>query len=407
MSQRLYQSDAYTTDFEAVVSEVLDVDGRPGVVLHATCFYPESGGQPCDTGSLEGLPVEAVLEKGDAIVHLLSKEPGFGPGDRVRGRVDWGRRFANMQQHTGQHILSQAFERVLGAQTVSSALGTEHSTIDVSRLGLTWDDMSRVEAMANQMVYENRPVAVYEVAPSEAADVRTKKTKKKPVERERLRIVEVEDFDLSPCGGTHLRATGEVGHIKILRWEKVRDATRVEFVCGLLASGDYFWKNRFVVDLAERLTTRDTNLPEVIDGIIEEGKGLRKEVGRLKAELASRRVDELRAAAEIVGGASLISATFEDLGLGELRQVAMKAVASGSTVALFCLRSDKVQFVFSRSDDVDVDMREAMSAACEEVGGRGGGRPEVAQGGGERAGRASEAMARAAGIVRARLADMG
>ncbi len=406
MSDRLYQNDVYTTEFEAVVLELVDAEGRPGVVLDATYFYPESGGQPCDTGTLGGLPVEAVLEVGHTIVHVLAGKPGFGPGERVKGSIDWGRRFTNMQQHTGQHILSQAFERVLDAQTVSSALGTEHSTIDVSRLGLTWDDMNRVEALANQMVYEDRPVEVYEVAPADAGEMRTKKGRKS-VRREVLRIVEVSDFDRSPCGGTHLKTTGGVGHIKIVRWEKVRDATRVEFLCGLLASGDYFWKNRFIVDLAQRLTTRDTNLPGLIDGLIEEAKDLRKEVGRLKTDLASCRLEELRAAAEVVGGVNIITATFEDLGLAELRQIALRAVQPGSTVALFCLRGEKAQLVFSRSGDVDLDMREAMDAACEVVGGRGGGRPEVSQGGGDRAECAGEAMARALAIVRAGLADMG
>lgn len=407
MSDRLYQSDAYTTDFEAAVTDVVDVEGRPGVVLAGTYFYPESGGQPCDTGELGGLAVEEVLEDERGVIHLVDGKPGFGPGDRVKGLVDWSRRFTNMQQHTGQHILSQAFEQVLEARTVSSALGIEHSTIDVSRLGLTWDDMIRVEALANQIVYEDRPVQVYEVAPADAGGIRTKKSNKKTVERDRLRIVEVSDFDRSPCGGTHLRTTGEVGHIKILRWEKVRDSSRVEFICGLLASGDYFWKNRFIVDLAQRLTTRDSKLPAVIDDLIEDGKRLRKEVGRLKSDLASYRVDELRASAEEVGGRSIISATFEGLGLGELRQVALRAVQPGSTVALFCLEGDKAQFVFSRSDDVGLDMREAMKAACEVVGGRGGGKPEVAQGGGDRVEGAAEAMAEALDIVRARLADMG
>lgn len=407
MSGRLYQDDPYTTEFEAEVTGVLDFDGRPGVVLDATHFYPESGGQPCDKGTLGGEEVESVIEDERGIVHLLAAPPEFGPGDRVRGVVDWRRRFINMQQHTGQHILSKAFEQVLEARTVSSALGTEHSTIDVSRLGLTWEDMERVEALANNMVYENRPVEVREVPPEEAGDIRTKKAAKPGVERDLLRIVEVSGFDRSPCGGTHVRATGEVGHIKVLRWEKVRDATRVEFMCGALAGRDYFWKNRFVVDLAQRLTTKDTSLPALIDDTINEAKSLRKDLGRLKGELAAYRVEDLRAGAEHVGGTAIIAACFKDMGLPELRQVALTAVQSGSTVVLFCVKAEKAQFIFSRSEDVKIDLRDAMKAACEVVGGRGGGRPEVSQGGGDGVGRADEAMARALDIVRAGLADMG
>ena len=257
MSQRLYHKDAYKTRFDARVAAIVDVEGRPGVILDGTCFYPESGGQPCDTGTLGGVGVEAVMEQGDDIIHILTGRPEFGPGDRVEGVIDWRRRFINMQQHTGQHILSQAFEQVLDAPTVSSALGTEHSTIDVARLGLTWEDMTRVEDMANDMVYEDRPVEIREVSPGEAGDMRSKKTGRPAVERRLLRIVEVSGFDRSPCGGTHTRRSGEVGHIKIIRWEKVREATRVEFVCGLLAGRDYFWKNRFVVDLAQNVVSVD------------------------------------------------------------------------------------------------------------------------------------------------------
>ncbi|MGD9140893.1 MAG: alanyl-tRNA editing protein, partial [bacterium] len=194
MTRRLYQQDAYRTGFDAVVSAVMDVNGRPGVVLEGTYFYPESGGQPCDTGTLGGVAVEAVVEEGGDVIHLLAARPEFGPGDRVEGVIDWRRRFMNMQQHTGQHILSQAFERVLGAPTVSSALGTGHSTIDVARLGLTWEDMARVEALANDMVYEDRAVEICEVSPEEAGDIRTKKTGRPGVERRLVRIVEVYDF---------------------------------------------------------------------------------------------------------------------------------------------------------------------------------------------------------------------
>ena len=409
MSERLYQIDSYRTDFEALVTELVTVEGRSGVVLDATLFYPESGGQPCDTGTLGGIAVEGVVEEGARIIHLLAREPGFAVGERVKGIVDWRRRFINMQQHTGQHILSQAFEQVLDAATVSSSLGTEHSTIDVSRLDLEWEDMAAVERLANQMVYENRAVRIYEASREDAGEMRVKKSaaEKKKVERGVLRIVEVSGFDRSPCGGTHLKSTGETGHIKILRWEKVRETTRVEFVCGLLAGDDYFWKNRFVVDLAQRLTTKDENLPKVIDGVLEDNKALRREAGRLRSELTHYRIQDLRASAEEVSGISIITASFDDLGMPEARQAAAVAVKPGRTVALFCIKGDKIQFVFSRSHGVDIDMRDAMKAACEVVGGRGGGRPEVAQGGGDRLDLADEAMERALCTVRAGLADMG
>ena len=426
MTERLYQSDPYITEFEGIVTAVVHKRDRPGVVLEATFFYPESGGQPCDMGTLGGISVESVVEDGDTIIHMLAAEPGFAPGDRVKCAVDWRRRFINMQQHTGQHILSQAFERVLGAHTFSSSLGTEHSTIDVSQLGLSWEDMARVEALANQVVYENRPVEVSEAGRGDAGDLRVKRSVQdrerggaeggkqggrqgekcddKPG-REVLRIVEVSGFDRSPCGGTHLRRTGETGPIKILRWEKVRDSTRVEFLCGLLAEADYSWKSKFVVELAQRLTTKDANVPGLVDAMIEDNKALRRETGRLKSLLAGYRVEELMASADKVAGTSIIVETFEGMELADLRQVAARAVGTGSSVALFCLKGDKAQFIFCRSSDVEVDMREAMKVALEVVGGRGGGKPEFAQGGGEKVELADEALDRALDRVRGRLAD--
>jgi alanyl-tRNA synthetase len=399
---RLYQNDSYKTEFDAVVSEVLDRDGLTGIVLDSTFFYPESGGQPCDTGTIGGVPVESVVEEGDAIIHILGGKPGFGVGDRVECVVDWARRFTNMQQHTGQHILSQAFERVLGARTVSSALGTEHSTIDVSRLDLKWEDMERVEVEANRIVYENRPVKIYEASREDAGDLRVKRD----VGRDLLRVVEVDGFDRSPCGGTHLRTTGETGLIKILRWEKVRDTTRVEFICGGLAQADYFWKNRFIVDLAQRLTTKDANLPGLVDAVLDENKALRKEIARLKSDLAGCRVHDLMKSAEEVAGKRLVAGVFDDMELDDLRRLAAGAVGAGCTVALFCARGGKARFVFSRSDDVNIDMREAMEAACAVAGGRGGGKPEVAQGGSDRPDLADRALAAAMDLVRRRAADI-
>jgi alanyl-tRNA synthetase len=391
VTRRLYQDDSYATEFESRVVGVRPAGKCWEIALEATLFYPESGGQPCDVGWIDSARIDAVRESDDEIVHIASAEPALKPGQTVKGKIDWPARFLNMQQHTGQHILSQAFLRVLGARTVSSRLGIEHSTIDVSSPALTWEEVERVERAANAIVYENRPVKIYEARPGEIKGMRAKK---EPV-GEILRIVEVSDFDISPCGGTHTRSTGEVGLVKMLRWEKVRDTTRVEFLCGRLAEDDYFWKSRAVVELAQDFTARDRDLPALVRELDATARDLRKEIAKIKAKLAGFEADDLESRAEVVQGARVVHAIFEDKGPAELREMAARLTSRPGRVALLASRGEQVHFVFARSADLGADMRLALGAATAIADGRGGGRPEVAQGGGKKPEQAEEALAEA------------
>jgi alanyl-tRNA synthetase len=388
LARRLYQDDSYATEFTSRVVSVTELKGKYATALESTCFYPESGGQPCDTGSIEGLRIESVIEEQDDILHVSSAEPRFSPGETVSAKIDWSRRLTNMQQHTGQHILSQAFLRVLDAATVSSKLGLDHSTVDVARLDLTWEDMEKVETLANSIVFENRPVKVYEAQANEVSGLRLKKA----VARDLLRVVEVEGFDKSPCGGTHLKETGEVGLIKILRWERVRDTTRAEFLCGRLAEADYFWKSRFIVDLAQELTTKDTSIPKQVRDLYEGQKHLRRQVEYLRSELLRFETAELETGAREISGVRVVSAYLETKNPTDIRDIALGLTQKGATVALLASGTDRVHFVFSRSGDVAVDMRELIAAACKIVDGKGGGKPAVCQGGGKHPERTHEAL---------------
>ena len=381
MSRRLYQEDSYRTRFRARVEDIFKHENRYGVVLDATLFYPESGGQPPDRGRLADLPILDVIELDNQIVHVAAHKPAFQVGEEVEGEIDWERRFVNMQQHTGQHILSQAFLRKLGARTVGSRLGTEHSTIDVDCLDLDWEQAAAVESLANRIVTENRRVKIYEAAQGEVKDLRVKK----PLDREVLRIVEVEDFDKSPCGGTHCSRTGEVGLIKILRWEKVRNTSRIEFICGRLAEKDYFWKSRFIVELAQELTTKDTNIPNQIRNLIEENRGLRRQIETLRAELFSFQARDLERQIERIKDVEVLVAYLEDSDIEAIRAIAMDVTKSPRRIALLAAGRDRVHVIFSRSKDLDIDMRPLITAACQMLEGRGGGKPEVCQGGGRKA----------------------
>ncbi|MFZ1948334.1 MAG: DHHA1 domain-containing protein [bacterium] len=409
MTRRAYQDDAYLREFETTITGIRPVSKGHAILLEATLFYPDAGGQPCDTGWIGSARIETVEELQGAddaeadIVHIAAAAPEFSVGDTVRGRIDWPGRFLNMQQHTGQHILSQAFLKIAEARTVSSRLGLEHSTIDVSRLDLAWEDMARVEQAANRVVYENRRVKIYQ---AEADSLQGLRAKQEP-RRGMLRIVEVEDFDLSPCGGTHCARTGEVGLVKILRWEKVRDTTRVEFVCGGLAEADYFWKNRVIVETAQAFTVKDTAVADLARNLDGSARELRRQVAELKARLAGYLVKDLEAAAETVSGTRLVAAVVEGASAADLREMAAKLTAAPRAVALLAAGGERAHFVFSRSRDLDLDMRQVLAAATAVAGGKGGGRPEVCEGGGKEPGLAAPALEAAAAFARGVLAERG
>jgi len=226
MTSRLYYTDSYVTAFDALITDV-SRDGQR-VYLDRSAFYPTSGGQPFDVGSLGGATVADVVDEADRVAHVLAAPlTGHGVGDAVRGEVDWRRRFDHMQQHTGQHLLSAVFDDLFGYQTVSVHFGADRSSLDLDVGTIDTGRLGMAERRANEIVWENRPVAV------SFEDAATATGLRKPPPREgRLRIVTIDALDRSACGGTHVRATGEIGAITLRGTERVRKQTRVEFLCG-------------------------------------------------------------------------------------------------------------------------------------------------------------------------------
>ncbi|HUR19607.1 MAG TPA: alanyl-tRNA editing protein, partial [Vicinamibacterales bacterium] len=239
MTNRIYYTDALQTTFEATVLSSLPLDAvassenaastsrHSKVVLDTTAFYPTSGGQPFDRGTLGGQAVLDVIDGDDGVVTHVVDAP-LEQGSTVTGVIDWARRFDHMQQHTGQHILSAAFERTCAARTESFHLGTTSCTIDLAR-EVSPAEIAAAETMACDIVFENRPVRVRFVSGAEAAALPLRKD---PTRTGTLRLVEIDDCDLSACGGTHVPATGRVGVIAVSGWERFKGGSRIEFVCG-------------------------------------------------------------------------------------------------------------------------------------------------------------------------------
>jgi alanyl-tRNA synthetase len=374
----LYYCDSYLKAFTSRIVDRSTVDGRPAVELEATAFYPTAGGQPHDTGNLnEATVLDVQVDDGGHVLHILDRPLAK---TKVDGEIDWSRRADHMQQHTGQHILSQAFARVCDAETVGFHLGESLSTIDVDRAPLAPDLVQRAEKAANDVVMRALPVTARFVDDEELALLPLRKP---PIVEGQIRIVQVQDYDWSACGGTHVRNSGQVGPIKVLRIERRNDKTRIHFVCGRRALDDYASKHETVQALSGHLTTSESELLPSVQRMEAEIKEARKANTAAQTELLRYQVNDWLADAETVGGMHVVHLAFDQRDSGLLKETARRLTEQPGVVALLATRQPRPQYIFARAQDVDpkANMGALIRAACAVTGGRGGGRPEFAQGG--------------------------
>ncbi len=377
MTERLYYSDPALTEFDATVAGVEQLGNLPAVLLDRTAFYPTSGGQPHDTGSLNGIHVSEVVERDDgAILHVV--EQAIAVGEAVHGVVDWARRFDHMQQHTGQHILSAAFDRLWHAKTVGFHLGAEVSSLDLDR-ELPPQAIASAEEEANRIVWQDRPVSIRFVSSEEAAGLGLRKD---PGRSGVLRVIGVEGFDLSACGGTHVARSGEVGIIVVSAWEKLRGGARLEFLCGGRAQRSYRLLRDSVAGCIRRLSVAPDELPAAIERAQEENKDLRKTIRAQQERLAGFEGLALAARAEAAGGRRVVVEALDGWDANGLKAMAVSIVSKpGFRVALFST-SQPVLAVVAGSSDASLDARAVLAALVGRFGGKGGGKPDLAQGGG-------------------------
>ena len=379
ITERLYYTDSYSTAFEANVISTTIVNGAPAAILDRTCFYPTSGGQPHDTGTLNGAAVLEVIvrESAGAVLHILDRALSVG---RVSGQVDWARRFDHMQHHTGQHILSQAFERLAQAATVGFHMSADSITIDLDQPDLAPATVDAAEDLANQIVTEDRPVRAWFPTDDEVAALALRKV---PDVEGRFRVVAVEGFDVTACGGTHVAHTGEIGLIKVLRTERRGDILRVEFRCGGRALRDYRLKNALLHQIAAEMTTGFADLPAVLAKLRDENKALRRDLRQAQALALAHEAETLWAAGEQTGEIRLVLAAFAERDAGELRQLVQQVIARPATVMVCAASGAKAQLIAACSEDVALDMVAVLKRGLAVWGiERGGGRPSFAQGGG-------------------------
>jgi alanyl-tRNA synthetase len=379
MTTRLYYTDALKTSFESTVVSSAASGDRTEVVLDQTAFYPTSGGQPFDTGEINGTRVVDVIDREDgAIVHIVTA-PGsaFPAGARVSGRIDWPRRFDHMQQHTGQHVLSAAFDGLFGVRTVSLHMGTEVSTIDLAR-EVTMPEMTAAEDEANRVVWDDRSVGVRFASDEEVAAL---PLRKESTRTGTLRLIDVPDCDLSACGGTHVPRTGMIGVIAVAASERFRNGSRVTFVCGNRALLSHRRLRDTVLAATRPLSVGAPELALAIERIQSDNKAHQRAIRGLQEELAGHLAATLRARGATMGGVTAVLHVQPGWDAGAIKTLASALTAEAGVVAIVVGEGDPAPVVAARSAGVAFDCGAWMKRVTAVLGGRGGGKPELAQGG--------------------------
>jgi alanyl-tRNA synthetase len=378
---RLYYTDPIRLAFEARVQGCAPAPAsHPGawaVRLSESAFYPTTGGQPFDTGRLGEARVTDVFEdEAGEVVHVVDRP--LEPGAVVAGEVDRARRLDHRQQHSGQHVLSAAFVRTAKVATVSFHLGATVSTIDLAR-EVTPAEIAAAEDAANAVIQEDRPVTIRFVSGEEAAALPLRKEPKRTGE---LRLIDIADWDLSACGGTHVGHTGEIGPIAVRGWERFKGGTRVEFVCGARTLASFRELRDTVAASSRLLSVLPAELPAAIGRLQEEARDLRRAQRDLQGELAGLRAVAMADAAETVGSRRAVLAAIANADAGALKGLAAAIVARPGLVVVLVSDATPVLAVVARSADVDLDAAALFKALSARFGGKGGGRPDFAQGGG-------------------------
>ena len=384
MTDRLYYDDSYLTEFDGTVLECAEKEGAYHVRLDRSAFYPTSGGQPFDTGTLgDARVLDVYVDGAGEVWHALDRP--LAPGATVRGRIDWPRRFDHMQQHAGDHMIASALWRLLGGVTIGLHISGDVSTIDVAMpegvTRVSAEDIRRVEDDVNERVQRDVAVRCWFPEPEE---LKTLPLRKPPTVSEHVRVVAIGEDEMVACGGTHPATAGQIGLVKILGVAPARGKMRVSFVAGMRALNDYRACFDRVHEAAALLSTATENLPGHVAAMQEQLRSAGLELNRLRRDTAVAELTAgLEAAPTLPGGARVVSRLLEgDINL--IKEVASQLIKQSGIAVLLGVRTGEgaAAFVFARSRDVEIHMGRVLSEAARPLGGKGGGRPDFAQGGG-------------------------
>lgn len=381
MENKLFYQDAYKQSFTGqVVRQEQDGAGNWYLILQQTAFYPTGGGQPHDLGTIGGIKVVNVEEIDGEIRHYL-ESPIEELGKEVFGEIDWQRRFDHMQQHSGQHILSAAFDYLFQYKTVSFHLGNEFLTIDIETESLTEQEAKRVEELANKIILENRPIEIKWVTEDELSQYPLRKETKV---KEDIRLVIIPDFDYNGCGGTHPKATGEVQAIKILDWERQKKNIRVQFVCGNRVLVALHQKQKVLLELTKLLNTPEKDMGQAVIRLLENGKLVEKSFEQARESLLHYEAKELLENSKTGNEETIVTSIFQNRTIQELQKLARYVTVEDAKSMVFLVseNEDRLQLVCARGTARLENMKNLIANALRLINGKGGGNDSFAQGGG-------------------------
>ena len=382
MTERLYYDNAYLTEFDGCVLACRENGAHFDVLLDRSAFYPTSGGQPFDTGTLGNAQVIDVNVADGDVWHTVTKP--LTPGTTVHGCIDWPRRFDHMQQHAADHMIASALHRLMGGVTIGLHISGDMSTIDVSMPGgatrLSDEDIRRIEEDVNERIQRDVPVRCWF---PEAAELAALPLRKPPTVDEHVRIVAIGEDEMVACGGTHPATAGQLGLVKIVSVTPARGKMRVAFLAGARAMADYRRVSEAAHQAAGMLSTGVENLAASVSALQEKLRAAEFELVRLRREQLLNQADQFIAEAETFPGGARLIARFVEADAMLLRDLASKLIEAPGMIALLgAMNGDQAIYVFGRASDVNVHMGTLLKESALPYGGKGGGRPDFAQGGG-------------------------
>ncbi|WP_404428883.1 DHHA1 domain-containing protein [Sutcliffiella horikoshii] len=380
--QKLFYQDPYIQTFTTVLTEQSqDESGKWYAILEQTAFYPEGGGQPYDTGTLNAQKVIEVQEINGEIRHYMERPLPETTKD-VKGNIDWERRYDHMQQHAGQHLLSAAFEELFAYKTKSFHLGKEVSTIDLDTNELTEQEVLEAETLVNKIILENREIETKWVTHEELSDY---PLRKELSVSENIRLVIIPDFDYNGCGGTHPHSTSGVASLKILSLEKQKNKIRVSFVAGNRVLKQLHETQQVVSELSSLLNAPQNGMAEAVTRMLGQSKEQTKELKAMKEKLLEYEAAALVSQTELVSGRIIIKSVLQNRDMAELQSMARKLVSARDDINVFLIAENagKLQFVGARGSKTDLNMKSIAKEVFAFINGKGGGRENFVQGGGE------------------------
>ncbi|WP_176548981.1 alanyl-tRNA editing protein [Bacillus toyonensis] len=380
MEQKLYYIDAYTKDFTTkIIKQDYDKEDNLYVVLNETAFYPTGGGQPYDTGTLNGTLVTNVEEVNGEIRHFIAEQLETA---EVEGKINWERRFDHMQQHAAQHILSAAFWDHFNIPTIGFHLGKETVTIDLETENLPAETIEKAVQIANNIVFENHPIRIQWMNLEEA---KTLPLRKEPTLTENIRVVIIENFDYNGCGGTHPRRTGEVGLIQVLNWERNKGGIRLTFIAGWRTLKLMGQQQQIMKDVSKQLNSSETDIPAKVAQLLISQKENEKAIQTMNGKLLFAEANELlQQPAEIHAG-FLISKVFTNRSMQEVAKLSAIIIEQQEhAITYFVIENDdKLQCILACGKTVTLDMNALLKDALPAIEGKGGGNKKSARGGGK------------------------